>query len=417
MDLKQQIRANRLAGIGSALMALDQGRVPDLSGYMANHAALQGQLPMGDGGTIVDGGYESQDLTKNADLMGRFTPEQQALLAQMPRSAALKVIEKAVFAAPDPAAQFVKKTLGGGPGMFTPEQQAALAALPPEAAQKIIVDRMFAKPEAAPERKVIKGADGYNYFQDSGERVLPNVVAEPKAAPDRPMKEGADGRLRYTDGEKELVFPDIDTGSGKDMTESERRIFMFNSMQKQTGPAINLIEQNGFDPSNIQDKLANGVLGGNFFRSTEGQMYEASAGAWSESALRLATGAAATPQEYDRIRGMYFAQAGDSPETINFKRKMRESYQGVLSATLTGGELPPSPLTFAVEQFYNQGSEPAPSPDPAAAEPPEGSWNGPTLGEVKGMDPASRAAMLSAYPDISVIPDDILDFLIEEGGI
>lgn len=30
----------------------------------------------------------------------------------------------------------------------------------------------------APERKILKGADGYNYYQDTGERVLPGVVAE-----------------------------------------------------------------------------------------------------------------------------------------------------------------------------------------------------------------------------------------------
>ncbi|MDE4299662.1 phage tail tip lysozyme [Phaeobacter gallaeciensis] len=156
-------------------------------------------------------------------------------------------------------------------------------------------------------------------------------------------------------------------GGGKDMTESERRIFMFNSMQQQTAPAINMIEDRGFDPSNIQDKLAGGVLAGNFFRSEEGQMYDAAAGAWAESALRLATGAAATPEEYQRIRNMYFAASGDSPETIGFKRSMRESYQNVLRATLEGdmGAEPPTPLTYAIESYYAK-QDPAPAPGPAA---------------------------------------------------
>ena len=155
-------------------------------------------------------------------------------------------------------------------------------------------------------------------------------------------------------------LPGLPDSGGSDMTESERRIFMFNNIQKQTGPAINTIEDRGFNPANIQDKLADGVLAGNFFKSTEGQMYNAAAGAWAESALRLATGAAATPEEYTRIRNMYFAAPGDSLETISVKRAMRESYQEVLQATLAGDirQDIPNPLVFAVNQFYQQPPRP-----------------------------------------------------------
>lgn len=41
--------------------------------------------------------------------------------------------------------------------------------------ERLELDRLQNPP--APERKVIKGADGFNYYQDTGERVLPNVVA------------------------------------------------------------------------------------------------------------------------------------------------------------------------------------------------------------------------------------------------
>lgn len=195
MDLKQQIRSNRLAGIGSALMALDQGRVPDLSGYMANHAALQGQLPMGDGGTVVDGGYESQDLTKNAALMGRFTPEQRALLAQMPRGAALKAIEEVIFSTPDPSQQFVSQMMTGDVmSKFTPEQRTALAAMPPAAAQQLLMDTIFSKP-ADPMKQI--------------ELEKAQLELAQMQNPARPMKQGADDRWRYTDGEKEMVFPDV----------------------------------------------------------------------------------------------------------------------------------------------------------------------------------------------------------------
>lgn len=150
------------------------------------------------------------------------------------------------------------------------------------------------------------------------------------------------------------VFDATLTGTGKsekDMTEAERRIFMFSNIQQQTSPVIDKIETAGFDPSNMQDRFANGVLGGNWIRSQEGQQYRAAASSWAEGALRLATGAAATPEEHDRIMNTYFAQAGDSPETVRFKQQMRHSYEQVLRATLNGdisAEIP-NPMLIADE--------------------------------------------------------------------
>ena len=48
-------------------------------------------------------------------------------------------------------------------------------------------------PSKSNERKIIKGNDGFNYYQDTQERALPNVGAKPQAARDplvKPMKEG-----------------------------------------------------------------------------------------------------------------------------------------------------------------------------------------------------------------------------------
>ena len=54
------------------------------------------------------------------------------------------------------------------------------------------------------ERKVVQGADGYKYYQDTGERVLPNVQ---KPSTNRQMAEDPSGRKRWVDT-GELVFPD-----------------------------------------------------------------------------------------------------------------------------------------------------------------------------------------------------------------
>jgi len=179
---------------------------------------------------------------------------------------------------------------------------------------------------------------------------------------DRKTAKGPDDVLRYIDT-GEPVFPDVQATGGGDMTESERRIFMFNNMQAQTSPAIDMIESQGFNPSNIKDRFAEGILGGNWARSEESQMYDSAGGAWAEGALRLATGAAATPEEYNRIKTMYFAQVGDSLETIRIKQAMRHSYEEVLKATLNGdmsAEIP-NPLMFAIQEYYKGRSSPPPS--------------------------------------------------------
>lgn len=211
---------------------------------------------------------------------------------------------------------------------------------------------------------------------------------------ERDIKKAADGRYRYTDGDKELVYPDLEIPAEQEMTESERRIFMFNSIQQTTGPAINRIEDEGFDPANVKDRFANGVLGGNWVKSQEGQMYDAAAGAWSESALRLATGAAATPEEYARIKNMYFAQVGDSLETIQFKRAMRAGYESVLTQTLAGkkDENAPDPLAFAINQFYDNRDKVSTDalPEPQGVEPPSDApstdFTSATLDDLLGAD-------------------------------
>lgn len=57
------------------------------------------------------------------------------------------------------------------------------------------------------ERKIIKGADGFQYYADTGDRVLPNVE---KSLNDKERKiiKGADGYQYYADT-KERVFPDV----------------------------------------------------------------------------------------------------------------------------------------------------------------------------------------------------------------
>ncbi|QDP64553.1 MAG: hypothetical protein Tp1100DCM00d2C33371621_11 [Prokaryotic dsDNA virus sp.] len=82
--------------------------------------------------------------------------------------------------------------------------------------QKRIVDlqRAGIKLPTPTDRTTIKGADGFNYFVDTGERVLPGVVKNEKAT-DRKYEKAADGFYRYVDdgskvfGDVEIVDPNF----------------------------------------------------------------------------------------------------------------------------------------------------------------------------------------------------------------
>lgn len=130
-------------------------------------------------------------------------------------------------------------------------------------------------------------------------------------------------------------------GSGPiKLTEHQAKFTLFGNMMKSTMPVINELEAQ-FDPSNLPDNIAAraGAVG-EFFKSDDYQKYEAAAQAWAEGVLRLQTGAAAQQQEIDRVVRTYFAQPGNSAETIAYKRKLRDEYaRAVMEAS--GGLVDP----------------------------------------------------------------------------
>ena len=82
-------------------------------------------------------------------------------------------------------------------------------AIGDENAQKLysqfLLNKLTAKPK---ERRIVKGGDGLNYYADTGERVLPEVIGKDNK-PDRKYEKTADGFYRYVDdGSK--VFGDVE---------------------------------------------------------------------------------------------------------------------------------------------------------------------------------------------------------------
>lgn len=139
-------------------------------------------------------------------------------------------------------------------------------------------------------------------------------------------------------------------GSGmKPLTENQSKLTLFQTLQTETQPVLLNLESQ-FDPANLQDTAARSTpIAGNFFQSEQGQIYTSAANAWAEGALRIATGAAATPDEMQRTIRTYFAQPGDTPNTISFKAQMREMYGRAIDNSLgkpTEGSLP-TPAQFA----------------------------------------------------------------------
>ena len=131
------------------------------------------------------------------------------------------------------------------------------------------------------------------------------------------------------------------------LTEQQSKFTLFGKMMERTMPVIDGLEAQ-FNPANLPDQAAAraGVVG-NFFKSQEYRRYETAGRAWAEGVLRLQTGAAATDGEIQRVFSTYFAQPGDTPEDVEFKRALRQDYAdavgaasgGLVSPGREGGEL------------------------------------------------------------------------------
>ncbi len=72
----------------------------------------------------------------------------------------------------------MQEAIGPALERMDPGMRQILAAMPASIAAPFIMKTMM--PQEPKQRRIIKGADGFNYFED-GTRVLPNVAAPPKA--------------------------------------------------------------------------------------------------------------------------------------------------------------------------------------------------------------------------------------------
>jgi hypothetical protein len=271
-----------------------------------------------------------------------------------------------------------------------------------------------------PQREPVKDANGRLRYPDTGEYVFPDVTQEQDAPKIT--------KLTLQDGSEVAVQWNKETGAWdpikapegggvanpkNKLTESQSKLTLFQSHMDETSPALLEMEK-VFDPSSLKEHAGDYFgTAGNYWKSAEGQQYKATAAAWAEGALRIATGAAATEPEIERVVSTYFAQPGDKPETIAFKQQLREMYarsiQRALGATGVEGQLDfisPEELTEKAEAELEKVKK-VEAPSEARQ------WRGDvSADELRKMDRAEVEALLSAY-DAESIPPEMIDVFLE----
>lgn len=148
---------------------------------------------------------------------------------------------------------------------------------------------------------------------------------------------GAMRKITYTDEHgdvvEEYVTPDEARSRGpmkkpktqKAITGAERQTLSFYNRAKE---ASDTLAQGGLE-GRIAEQNAMGALWGqyapNIAQSKDQQLYRQAQRAFTEARLRKESGAAIPPAEYESDAKIYFAQPGDTPETITQKQKARQA--------------------------------------------------------------------------------------------
>lgn len=106
-------------------------------------------------------------------------------------------------------------------------------------------------------------------------------------------------------------------------TEGERKASLFQEQMKAASSTIASLGP--VDMSNLTNQAAFKGAGGmaNIVVDPKIQQYKQAADQWSESYLRVKTGAAATPAEVELNNRTFFPAIGDNAETVKLKERMR----------------------------------------------------------------------------------------------
>ena len=190
-----------------------------------------------------------------------------------------------------------------------PEAIATLKALQSDPALMAAWQRTH--PRASTEgASMPKPPSGYRWTQDGN-------LAPIAGGPADPARKGAGGTVVTNPDGSTTIIP-----AGKANTQELNNAGFYQRMV-QADKDLSSLEQKGYDPTNLRDKLtAGGTL--NALSSSDGQKYHQAAMNWVRANLRKESGAAIGAAEAEQEFRNYFPQIGDSDAVIAQKAQMRQ---------------------------------------------------------------------------------------------
>lgn len=194
------------------------------------------------------------------------------------------------------------------------------------------------KTAPAQERKTLKGADGYSYYQDDQSRVLPGVQASGSKQSsgiqefEYAKQQGFEGDyIAFQNAKKGKGFS-VTTADGTvvqmggsdgppEMKEAQAKANLFASRMEQSNQILESLENEGTD---LGQKLMSGVpIVGNYGITSEHRQYDQAKRDFLNAVLRQESGAVIADTEFANGDKQYFPQPGDDPQTIAQKKENR----------------------------------------------------------------------------------------------
>ena len=337
----------------------------------------------------------------------RFLDQQQA------SAVAAAAAQMTAAQAADQAAK-IRAAVASGMAAQTPQQWDALMAQSPETQQ--YVGRFG-------ERDMIAGsfmeiADMLERSDSSaqgGERYRPVGGQIWDFAP-----EGGGAPSLVGGGQEEIIFgadgqPIVSrgpAGTGQRFTESQGKDNVFSTRAR---GALEVLEPVADALVSRGERIAGAVpLGvGREFQSDDFQVAENAGNEFLQAILRKDTGAAITEQEQVLYGRTYLPQPGDGPAVLEAKRQARIRAINAIEAGM-------SPSQMVAQERALQSSA-AEAGVPAQPTEPRVNANGPvmdgpvTAQSIRQMTPMQMAEFMSTTTDLTTLPDDVLQAIIDRG--
>lgn len=304
--------STRLAGIGQVLMALDQGRVADVSPFLQQIEARKKNAAM-------------QASMQDPGILGRFSPEEQKFLSTLPPEVAQGLIAERVFAKPE---QQKLQTFTGPDG--------TVFSFDPSTGKTAPLTGAKAKPgfrQASPEEAAAYGATGGQFGPDG--RFYP--INPPSGFA---IETGPDGQVRVVQGPG--------AGAGKPFTEAQSKDTVFGTraegaLGKLESPADPMAPGSGTyadQLGSLGDTLASKIpVLGNYLTGDSYQVGETAGQEFLQAILRKDTGAAITEGEQKLYGETYLPRPGDSPARLAYKVEARRRAVEALKSGMSPAQI------------------------------------------------------------------------------